>query len=87
MCDLTCNNCGCGSNNSCIWIILILLFCCGNGNSVFSSSDGCGCGCGNDNNCIWIIILLLLFCNNGSTWGCNNCGNNCGNTRDNCGCC
>ena len=80
MCGLSCNNCGCGnnSNNSCIWIILILLFCCGNNG--LGSSDGCG----SDNSCIWIIILLFLcggFGNN--SLGCNSCGN----SRDNCGCC
>lgn len=43
----------CG-NNSCIWIIvLILLFtCCGNcgGLSAQSNDGGCGCGC-NNNGC------------------------------------
>ena len=36
-------------NNSCIWIIvLILLFCCcGNGCGNQSMSNDCGCGCGN----------------------------------------
>ena len=50
------------SNNSWIWI-LILLF-------------GCG-GCdNNDNNCCWIIILLLLFCGCGNNgfFGNNGCG-------------
>ncbi len=68
MSDLT-NGCGCGSTsaystnscttgtNSCLWIILLLLFC------------GGGCGCGNgtstnslfgtNNSCEWIIILLI----------------------------
>lgn len=72
-----CNNCG---NNSCIWIILILLFC-GNG-SVFGRS-GCGCNdCDNNNNsCLWI-ILILLFCNNGSVFGRSGCG--CGCDCDSC---
>ena len=41
------NGCGCGNdcgfaNNSCLWIILLLICCGGLGN-------GCsGCGCGND---------------------------------------
>lgn len=84
MCDLASNNCGngCGcGNNSCIWIILILLFCCGNNG--IGSSD---CGCGNDNSCIWI-ILILLFCGGlgNNSWG--GCGNSRDNCRDNCGCC
>ena len=88
MCDLTSNNCGCGgNNNSCLWIILILLFC-GNG---FGCNDGCGCG-GSDNSCLWI-ILILLFCGNGFGGCGNGCGNTtsnwggCATTRDNCGCC
>ena len=51
-------NTGCMSgNNSCLWIILILLFCggCGGnsfGGNTFSGNNGtCGCGCGCDNNC------------------------------------
>ena len=73
MSDLAATNCGCVcdndcgnrmgfSNNSWIWI-LILLF-------------GCG-GCdNNDNNCCWIIILLLLFCGCGNNgfFGNNGCG-------------
>lgn len=70
MSDLSATNCGCGCdsemsnwggchNNSCLFIILILLFCCGNG---FSGRRGDDCGC--NNSCIWIIILLL-FCGNG----------------------
>lgn len=38
---------GCG-NNSCLWIILLLLFCgggCGGNNGSLYSNDGCGCGC------------------------------------------
>ncbi len=50
MSDLSATNCGCGcenscggglfnnGNNSCLWIILLLIFCGGCGN-------GCGCGC------------------------------------------
>ena len=93
--DLTSNyNCGCGrnertscgcnngcGNNSCLWIILILLFC-GGGNTFGRS--GCGCNDGCDNSCIWI-ILILLFCGGGNTFGTNNgCGCGCG---CNDGCC
>lgn len=61
------DGCGCGcnsgfGNNSCLWIILLLIFCGGCG-SFGRSGD---CGCGNDS-CLWI-ILLLLFC------GGNGCG-------------
>lgn len=76
MSDLSAANCGCnscnsglfGGNNSCMWLILLLLFC-GGGN-------GCGNGLfgnNNDNNaCEWIICLLLLstFCGNNGC-GCN----------------
>ena len=74
-----CNN-GCG-NNSCLWIILILLFC-GGGNTF--GRGGCGCNDGGDNSCLWI-ILILLFCGGGNTFGMNNgCGCGCG---CNDGCC
>lgn len=98
MSDLTATNCGCNDScgcaqnnsifggNSCIWIILLLLFCGGNNGGLFGN-NGCGCnnGCGNTSLfsgnggcCEWIIWILLLssFCGNGC--GCNN---NCG-----CGC-
>ena len=42
----------CGNNNSCIWIIIILLvlfFACGGCGC--GNNDGCGCGCGNNNGC------------------------------------
>ncbi|MDO4311730.1 MAG: chorion class high-cysteine HCB protein 13 [Eubacteriales bacterium] len=62
-------DCGCGfGNNSCLWIILLLIFCggCGNG---FGRGGDCGCGCGNDS-CLWI-ILLLIFCGGcGNGFGC-----------------
>ena len=86
MSDLTATNCGCANNScgsannsgfgSCIWIIL-LLFCCG--------GNGCGNGCGNgimggNNNdcCEWLIWILLLscFCGNGNGNGCG-CGSSC----------
>lgn len=68
MSDLSATNCGCGcdsamgrggdccgfgGNNSCLWIILLLIFCGGCGGGMRS-------GCGNDS-CLWI-ILLLIFC-------------------------
>lgn len=74
MSDLSATNCGCGcengglfgncGSNSCLWIILLLIFCggCGNGRM------GDGCGCGNDS-CLWIILLLIF---------CGGCGNGCG---------
>ena len=67
-----CGGCGCDSglskyagcgNNSCLWIILLLICCGGMGRD----ADGCGCGCG-DNSCIWIILLLLC---------CGGCGDGC----------
>lgn len=41
----------CGNNNSCLWvlIIIILLFGCGNG--CCGNSCGCGNGCGCNNGC------------------------------------
>ena len=72
MSDLSATNCGCGcdsgvstlgGNNSCLWIILLLICCGGLGRN----GDGCGCGCG-DNSCIWIILLLLC---------CGGCGDGC----------
>lgn len=39
-------SCGCGGDDNFIWLILILIFC-------------CGCD-GGDDSCIWIILLLLL---------------------------
>lgn len=58
--DCRCNNGFFGGNNSCLWIILLLIFC-----------GGCGCGdrrwgdrndrCGCNDSCLWI-ILLLIFC-------------------------
>ena len=57
-----CNNdCGCGNNTglfnggdgcSCMWIILLLLFCGGNG-STFSN-------CGNNSSCDLLILILLI---------------------------
>ena len=77
MSDLSATNCGCGyengglfsnnGNNSCLWIILLLIFCGGCGGSG-RMGDGCGCGCGNDS-CMWIILLLIF---------CGGCGNGCG---------
>ncbi|MBS4868145.1 MAG: chorion class high-cysteine HCB protein 13 [Anaerotignaceae bacterium] len=45
------------SNNSIIWIIIVLLFCGCNGNN---NGIGNFFGCGND--CNWIIILVILLC-------------------------
>lgn len=70
MSDLAATNCGCGSceggNNSCIWIILLLLFCggCGNGNGIFGGNNGCNFGC--DCSIIVIILLLVCCCGNGN---------------------
>ena len=58
-CGNTCEG-GCfGGNNSCIWIILILLFCNGGfgSNSLFNFGGGEGCGCG----CDFIIPLILIL--------------------------
>lgn len=59
--ELAATNCGCGcenSNNNCLWIILLLLFCNNGSSSPFGGSQ--------DNGCMWIILLLLLCnCNNG----------------------
>lgn len=84
MSDLAATNCGCGGcgspanfngcgNNSCIWLILILIFCGGCGGSGVFANSGCGCddgcggprgGCGGcDNSCFWIILILLFCCN------------------------
>ena len=83
MSDLTATNCGggCGcnngfGNNSCIWIIIILLFCC-NGNGFGGCDRGCDRDCNNglfggDCSCIIIIILLLCFC--GGSNGLFGCG-------------
>ena len=59
-----CNNdCGCGNNTglfnggdgcSCMWVILLLLFCGGNG-STFSN-------CGNNSSCDLLILILLISC-------------------------
>lgn len=75
-CDHGCNSCGSGlfnfgGNNSCIWIILLLVFCNGNGNGILGGNN-CGCGCDNNNSCCSIIILILLsvFCNGGCNNGC-----------------
>ena len=67
-------NCGCGcnstfgfgNNNSCLWIILLLIFCGGCGNNGCGSNYGYNNGCGNDS-CLWIILLLIF---------CGGCGNN-----------
>ena len=66
MSDLTATNCGCGrersGNNSCLWIILLLLFCGnsfgGDGNFLSNDNDG-GCGC------ILPILLILCCCGGG----------------------
>ncbi len=103
MSDLTATNCGCNNScgngtsntsglfggNNCIWLILLLLFCGGNGCGSNGISLLSGNGCGNDGNscCEWIIWLLILssICG-GSGSGCGNNGytpasNGCG-----CGC-
>ena len=70
MSDLSATNCGCecdernGSNNSCMWLILLLLFCGGG-----CGHNDCGYGGGCDNSCL--MIILLLFC----CGGCGSLGN------------
>lgn len=63
------NRSGCGMNNSCLWIILLLIFCGGNTWGLGRNGD---CGC---DSCMWI-ILLLIFCG-GNTFG--GCGCGCNN--------
>lgn len=83
MSDLSATNCGCGcepagrcggecgfGGNNCLWII-ILLFCCG------GNGGGCGNGGGfGGDSCIWII--LLLCCCGGFGGSSNDCGCGCG---------
>lgn len=85
MSDLTATNCGCNNggcdNNSCLWIILLLIFCGGCGNGMGRRGDNCGC----DNSCIWIILLLIFCggCGNGLFGRCDNdC--DCDSRRDMC---
>ncbi|MCI8625374.1 MAG: hypothetical protein HFI40_03695 [Lachnospiraceae bacterium] len=78
MSDLAATNCGggCGcegGGNSCLWLILILLFCggCGGnfGNLCGGNDCGCGGGCGGNGggtSLIWILILLCCCGGNGS---------------------
>lgn len=70
MSDLAATHCGSGcegglfGGNNCIWLIIILFCCCGNG----CGSDGCGSNGG----CCDIILPLLLiscFCGNGNGFG------------------
>ena len=85
MSDLTATNCGCNNRcgcntglfgGSCIWIILLLFCCGGNGNGLFGGcGNDCDNGCGNNNCCEWIIWILLISCfcgNNNNGCGCNN---------------
>ena len=80
MSDLAATNCGngCGceggvsNNNSCLWIIILLLFCGGLGNNGCGCGNGsCGCGngvggIGNGSDCSCIILILLLLCCGGT---------------------
>ena len=58
MSDLSTANCGCGcenggisnGNNSCLWIILLLICCGGCGNGL-GLNNGCGNGCGCNSGC------------------------------------
>lgn len=80
MSDLTATNCGCSNNGvnpnsglfggNCIWLILLLLFCGGNGNGLRSGING------NDGNscCEWIIWLLILSSICGGNGNNNGCG-------------
>ena len=66
MSDLSATGCGCGGvtpfmgGNSMIWIIILLLFCGGDG---FGRS-----GCGGGDNILWILILLCC-CGGGGGFG------------------
>lgn len=70
MSDLSAANCGCGcernerrgNNFSCIWIIL-LLFCCGGNGFWGGGREGSGC------ECIWIILILFFCCGDGFGFG------------------
>lgn len=68
-CDSGVSSCGyrhdCGFNNSCLWILL-LLFCCG-GNGGFGRSGECGFG---NDSCLWIILLLCCCGGFGGGCGC-----------------
>ncbi|MCD8131016.1 MAG: chorion class high-cysteine HCB protein 13 [Lachnospiraceae bacterium] len=65
------NNCGVlGGNNSCLWIILLLIFCGGCGNSCGCSGTSTNSLFGGGSSCEWIIILLLCC----SCLGNNGCG-------------
>lgn len=75
MSDLSATNCGCNNarsgcgfgGDSCVWIILLLLFCgggCGCNGSGLLSGNNCGCNDNNGCSCIFL-ILILLFCGNG----------------------
>ena len=66
------------NNNSCLWIILILLFS-GCGENGFGNFGNCGCGCENGMDNCWIIIIILLFCccGNNSNCGCGGCDSKC----------
>lgn len=85
MSDLTATNCGCnnscgcnnnggilGGGNSCIWIILLLVFCggCGNGmNGILGGHNDCDCD--NNNGCCDMLIwIILIFCFCGNNKGC-----------------
>ena len=84
MSDLAATNCGngCGceggvsNNNSCLWIIILLLFCGGLGNNGCGCGNGsCGCGngvggIGNGSDCSCIILILLLLCCGGNCFCC-----------------
>lgn len=64
MSDLAATHCGdrCErreSGFSCIWIIIILLFCCNGSNGIFGGGFGCG---GSENGCSSIIFIILILC-------------------------
>lgn len=67
--NYSCSNRSGFGNNSCSWILwIIILSCFCNNNNSCGSCNNHGCG---NNDCTWLIIILLFLCG-----GCGN-GNGC----------